>query len=352
MIAPQLLQKIKMIAPGTPLRKTMDEIVKADLGSLLVFLDDIETYSTILQGGFNINCGFSRQRLYELAKMDGAIIIGENVTRIHRANVHLIPDSSIPTNETGMRHSAAERFARHTNKLTVAISRRRKTITVYYGNYKHQLNDLNYLITRVNLSLSSLERNSEILDQLIHNISLDEMESEVRLRDIITVILKAREIMTISDEIEPYVIETGSEGYLSSRQLEYTSAHIKNLLRVLIMDYAAGELKDFEVAHIIKTLKKLDQNDKIVIAKMLGWNLISDAELDDILISPRCYRLLTEVANIPMGVARNVIKIFDKMAKLKKASLQSLQAVEGIGEKRAYAIIRSINIFQKKIGYR
>jgi len=113
MIAPPFLSKIKMVAPGTPLKRTLDEIAKTNSGSLMVFLDDIETHQSIFQGGFDINYDFSSQKLYELAKMDGAIIINENILKIYKANVHLIPDTSILTNETGMRHRTAERMSKH-----------------------------------------------------------------------------------------------------------------------------------------------------------------------------------------------------------------------------------------------
>ncbi|WDP90125.1 MAG: DNA integrity scanning protein DisA [Desulfobacter sp.] len=352
MIAPSLLTKIKMVAPGTSLRRTLDEIVKADFGTLLVFLDDIALYGAVLQGGFDVNCEFSGPRLYELAKMDGAVIVNENITRIYKANVHLIPDPSIPTEETGMRHRAAERIAKQTSMLAMAISRRRKTMTIYLKNFRHRLNDLNYLLTRINLALEALEKNLGIFHQLIDDITIEEIESQVRLSNVIRVILKACEMMSIYREIEPYVIETGSEGHLYSKQLNAIAADTRNLLRVVIMDYSAGELKDYEISSMMKVLNNLNQNDKIAAARMLGWNLMSEAEIEDIFVSSRCYRFLTQRVNLPMGIARNVVKLLPAMEDLKMTDIQTLQKIEGIGEKRARAILMNIKNLDKRFGYR
>ena len=154
-----------MVAPGTLLRRALDDIIMAEFGALIVFLDDIKEQASILQGGFYIGASFSPEKLYELAKMDGAIILDESVSRILAANVQLAPDPSLPTNETGMRHRAAERMARQISKFVLTISRRRKVITLYYKNHKHQLNDITTLMARISQTISTVERYKSILDK-------------------------------------------------------------------------------------------------------------------------------------------------------------------------------------------
>lgn len=157
-IPPELIDKIKIVAPGTLLRRALDDIIMAQFGALIVFLDDIKAQENILQGGFYIGASFSPEKLYELAKMDGAIILDESVSRILAANVQLAPDPSLPTLETGMRHRAAERMARQTSSFVLTISRRRKVITLYYKTYKYQINDINTLLARISQTVSTVER--------------------------------------------------------------------------------------------------------------------------------------------------------------------------------------------------
>ncbi|HEY8542381.1 MAG TPA: DNA integrity scanning diadenylate cyclase DisA, partial [Pseudothermotoga sp.] len=131
MIPDDLLSKIALLSPGTKLRKALDDIISANLGALLFFVDDPQKYEDIIQGGFDLDCAFSPERLYELAKMDGAIVISEDLSKILFANVHLVPDPMIPTLETGMRHRTAERVAKQTGQMVVAISKRRNVISLY-----------------------------------------------------------------------------------------------------------------------------------------------------------------------------------------------------------------------------
>jgi DNA integrity scanning protein DisA with diadenylate cyclase activity len=192
-IAPELIPKTKMVAPGTVLRRALDDITMAEFGALVVFLDDTKAQENILQGGFYIGTGFSPEKLYELAKMDGAIILDESVTQILAANVQLAPDPALPTNETGMRHRAAERTARQTRKFVLTISRRRKVITLYYKNYKHQLKEINTLI-----------------------------------------------------------IETGSEGRLLVLRLNSVREDVDALAQLLVKDYGFSSFSDDEVAQVIE----------------------------------------------------------------------------------------------------
>ena len=109
------------VAPGTPLREGLDRIVRAKMGALLI-LGDFPTVLNICSGGFLLDSAFSPQRLSELAKMDGAIILGSDATRIARANVHLVPDPTTQTSETGTRHRTAERVARSIAVPVVSVS--------------------------------------------------------------------------------------------------------------------------------------------------------------------------------------------------------------------------------------
>ncbi len=157
------------------LRKALDDIISANFGALLFFVDDVNKFVHIMQGGFELNCSFTPERLYELAKMDGAIVLSEDLTRIFAANVHLVPDPTIPTSETGIRHRTAERVAKQTGKMVVAISKRRNVISLYVGERKYVLNDRRLLITRSTQALNTLERYRENFDRILSKIENEEL---------------------------------------------------------------------------------------------------------------------------------------------------------------------------------
>jgi diadenylate cyclase len=149
-----LLNCLKMVSPGTSLREGLESVLKAKTGGLIVISDSKEIMS-LVDGGFNINADFSPAYLYELAKMDGAIILSRDAKKILYANTQLIPDPSIPSSETGIRHRSAERVARQTGELVISISQRRNIITIYKGYLKYVLKDLSIILSKANQALQT-----------------------------------------------------------------------------------------------------------------------------------------------------------------------------------------------------
>ena len=94
-----IIEVLKLISPGTPIREGLNNILKAKTGGLIV-IGDSKDVLDLVDGGFNINEEYTPSRLYELAKMDGAIIISSDLKRILFANAQLIPNSLIETKET------------------------------------------------------------------------------------------------------------------------------------------------------------------------------------------------------------------------------------------------------------
>ena len=95
----KLLDALAKVAPGAPLREGLDRILQGGKGALIVVGDGPEVLN-ICSGGFLLDAAFTPQRLSELAKMDGAIILAPDASRIARANVHLVPNPNVPTSET------------------------------------------------------------------------------------------------------------------------------------------------------------------------------------------------------------------------------------------------------------
>jgi diadenylate cyclase len=351
MIAADLIPKIKMVAPGTLLRRALDDIVMAEFGALIVFLDDIKAQENILQGGFYIGASFSPEKVYELAKMDGAIILDEGVSRILAANVQLAPDPSLPTNETGMRHRAAERVARQTGKFVLTVSRRRRVITLYYRHHKHQMNEINALITRLDQTIRTVERYKTTVDRQMARLEADEFMDQVQLIQVTELIRDCMGILHMLEEVAPYVVETGEEGRLSAMRLYSTQSEVEEMLHLVVKDYCREACSDSDSGQLVAGIQGHDVQDLLRAAHLLGWMVVGEADLQDITVRPRGYRLLKQVAKIPVTTADNVVERFEDFTRLCRADAISLMEVEGVGEKRAASIIEGIQRMRKRSVY-
>ena len=349
MIEPELLSKIGMLAPGTRLRKALDDIVMANLGALLFFVNNIKNYADIIQGGFHVDTSFSPEKLYELTKMDGAVILDEDASKIFAGNVHLVPDSRIPTSETGMKHRTAERLAKQTGKLVVAASRRRNTVTVYFKDHIYLLNKIDFLFAKISQALNVIEMSKGSLDKMIDQIEIVEVSGHVKFIDITLLISKFVNLTRIRDEIEPYIIEIGVEGLLANLQLQELAGNIEEELKVFVMDYSSQHIEDSESEKRLNDLGGLKDLGPISVSEILGYNTSSISQIEDLSVVPRGYRLLVSKAGIPVNIAKNVVKTFDDISNIFLADINALQAVDGIGVKRATAIMGSINIIKNMV---
>lgn len=333
---------LKLLCPGTALRDGLENILRAKTGGLIV-LGDSEDVMSIADGGFMINADYSPAYIYELAKMDGAIIISSDLKKIVCANTQLVPDSSLTTFETGTRHRTAHRAAKQTGKIIIAISQRRNMITVYKGDIKYVLRDSSKILAKANQAVQTLEKYVSVLERVIGNLNLLEFQKLATLFDVITAIQRTEMVMRIVEEINIYILELGNEGRLISMQLNELVRHIERDGILLIKDYLKDDL-DYE--EIYKSIQKLTQNELLdldIIAKEMGYQ---GESLVDTFVTPRGYRLLSKVPRIPANVIENVIKQFKDFNSIVNATIEELDKVEGIGEARATAIkngIRKLN---------
>ena len=209
---------LQFIAPGTPIREGIDNVLRANTGGLIV-IGYNEKVKSIVDGGFEINCPFSPSFLYELAKMDGAIILNELGNKILFANAQLAPDSDISSSETGMRHRTAERVARQTKALVIAISQRRNVITLYQGNHRYALKDIAMILTKANQAIQTLEKYKAVLQESITNLSILEFEESVTYNDFLLVLHRFEMVLKIKNELLTFLNELGTEGRLIRLQM-------------------------------------------------------------------------------------------------------------------------------------
>ncbi|MBP2027936.1 diadenylate cyclase [Acetoanaerobium pronyense] len=337
---------LKMLSPGTPLREGLENVLRAKTGALIV-IGDSEDVLDIVDGGFNLNSEFSPAYLYELAKMDGSIILSTDAKKILYANAQLLPDSSIVTKETGTRHRTAERVARQTGKMVISISQRRHIITLYKGSEKYIIEDTSKILTKANQAVQTLEKYKIVLDQFLTNLSALEFEELVTLYDVVMVVQKIEMLMRVVNELERYIIELGNEGRLVKMQMDELMGSVKDEYKYIFKDYINSKAEYKEFKEEIKDLTTEDLLDNVSIAKLLGYTG-TQASLDESVYS-KGYRILHKIQRLPSNVIENLTDTFTSLSSITNASIQELDDVEGIGEIRARHIKNGIRRIKEQM---
>lgn len=326
------------VAPGTELRDGLERILRGRTGALIVLGHDkvVESMST---GGFPLDIEFSSTRLRELAKMDGAIVLDREGTRILRAATQLLPDPTIETNESGTRHRTAERVAKQTGLPVVSVSKSMQIVALYVGNRRHVLEGSSAILSRANQALQTLERYKARLDEVTGTLSALEIEDLVTVRDVASVLQRLEMVRRISDEIAQYVLELGGDGRLLSLQLEELIGGLGNDRELVIRDYLGAARQLNSVDQVLANMMALSSTELLDLAagaKALGFAVVGDSL--DSSVSPRGYRLLSKVPRLPGAIVDRLVEHFDSLQKLLAANIEDLMAVEGVGEGRARAV--------------
>jgi len=331
----ELRAALAQVAPGRPVRDGIDRILQAGMGGLVV-IGDGPAVLNICSGGFLLDAAFSPQRLSELAKMDGALILAADGSRIARANVHLVPDSSVHTTETGTRHRTAERVARSLNVPVVAVSHRMNTITVYVGDHKHEIEPVPRLVNRANQAISTLERYRTRLDTDAAALSTLEIEDLVTIRDVINVVQVLEGVERIAEELERYIVELGDEGRLVRLQLVELVGGVQHDRRHIVRDYR-GDDKTVPLDQVLDDLSSLTTEDLIDPSEVAHAMRLPTTAVDAS-IAPRGYRMLAKIPRLPDQVIQNIISRFGNLQKIMRATIDDLDDVEGVGAMRATSI--------------
>ncbi|MEH7083385.1 DNA integrity scanning diadenylate cyclase DisA [Neobacillus drentensis] len=337
---------LQFLAPGTPIREGIDNVLRANTGGLIV-IGFNEKVKSIVDGGFEINCPFSPSFLYELAKMDGAIILNELGNKILFANAQLAPDSDIPSTETGMRHRTAERTAKQTKALVIAISQRRNVITLYQGNFRYALKDIAVILTKANQAIQTLEKYKTVLEQSITNLSILEFEESVTYNDFLLVLHRFEMVLKIKNELLTYLHELGTEGRLIRLQLNEILTDLEEETMLIIKDYAFD--RDIKARDVLGRMQSMTSNGTIedmVLLKLMGYLGYVHLEENK---SPRGYRILNKIPRLPSIIIENLISRFGELAKIISASVEELDEVEGIGEVRAKKIKEGFKLIKERL---
>jgi diadenylate cyclase len=333
-LSDRLLEVLRQVAPGTPLRPGLERILRANTGALIV-MGSPPQVEALFTGGFQIDVPFTAQRLSELAKMDGALVLDATGGRILWANVHLMPDPAIPTVETGTRHRTAERVARQAGVPVVSVSHTMHTITLYVEEWRHVLEDVGSVLSRANQAVATLEHYRARFDEASTALDALELHGQATLRDVLALLGRAELVRRVARELEQHVAELGSEGRLLRLQLEELNAGVDDEERLSVRDHLRPR-PGWEVADVLAELARLtpeELSDTAVVAKAI--DLTGDPEALDAVQVPRGYRLLARVPQLPPSVVDQVVDRFGSLRVIQAASLEDLEEVEGVGPGRA-----------------
>ena len=343
---PRLLRALEMVAPGTALREGIDNCVLARTGALIVIGDE-DGMAPLVSGGIKLDIDYSPGILYQLAKMDGAIILAANSTKIMWANVQLMPDPTILSLETGTRHRTAERVSKQTDALVIAVSQRREVVSLYVDGAKYILEDIPVVLAKANQALATLDKYRTRLDQVSTRLTALEFEGGATLHDVLTVLQRSELVTRMAVEIERYIVELGTEGRLIEMQLEETMVGTAADKAALVHDYLAED-SDEAFAAALDQIGRLPHQDLLDfgrLAELLGYD--RKVNTLDYPVSPRGYRILGRIPRLPKLVVQQIVHEFGGLDEMLAATDAELETVDGVGEIRAKDIREGLRRLQE-----
>lgn len=336
---------LEKTSPGTPLREALDLIVQLGKGGLIVVADR-ERVSPLIAAGFELDAPFTPQAVAELSKMDRAVVVDEGLRTILYANAHLAPDPAIPSQETGTRHRAAEQTAKQLGCPVIAISEERRRITIYMGDWKYELQEVQTLLARVSQALLILDRYRAELNELLAELGPLEFERRVFPYHVAVIIQKIVQMLELEEELKRLFVELGEHKELPERQLRGLMRGVREELQLIVMDFQRDPKKPVE--EIVQEILRLSAEDRLSPEAVLGPLGFDEDDLEKPL-SSRGYRLLHKIPRLPMPVIERLVKEFGSLDQIERQGRRQLQRIKGVAEVRARAIKAGLRRF--KAGY-
>lgn len=333
------LDVLRRFAPGTALRDAVEIILRQGSGALIVIGSGPEV-DGVSTGGFRLDdAPFTAQRVAELAKMDGGIVVDDGAGFIDRANVHFIPDATIRTDETGTRFRTAERLALQTGRPVLAVSEEGRRFAVVYTNGdRFVLQDPTSLLAEANQRLQSLERLRRQLDEAEERLTRYEIDDVVVLRDAVVVIQRAALILRLLGDLETIAVELGDEASLIRIQASDLASGVELLAELVNYDYQARRpRKGTSVFAKLDELAPEELYHTATVGAALGLVPLDEEG------SPRGARALARIPRLPVAVRDGLIRRFGSLRRLLGATVDELSSVEGVGTVRAKQVKTHLN---------
>ncbi|MEO7586788.1 MAG: DNA integrity scanning diadenylate cyclase DisA [Arachnia sp.] len=327
----RLRQYQRLLAPGTPLRAGLDRILHGRTGALVVLGHNAKV-AQLSSGGFHLDVEYTPQSLRELAKMDGAIVLSTDLSRIVAAGVHLVPSGDFPSAETGTRHRSADQTAQAAALPVVTVSSSMSTISLFLDGKRHVLETSSQMISRANQTIATLASFVARLDNVIGQFNSLEVSEQVTIRDLVQVAHRYEMTRRLSSETQFHVDTLGVEGRLIALQHAELVASIEGLADLLVADYAHA-LADPE-SFTLTNLHNFSPDELLsaqLVADRMGFGPQVYLETP---LKTRGVRLLTDVGRLPNAIVTKLVDRFE-LQELFGASVNDLLEIDGIGQARA-----------------
>jgi diadenylate cyclase len=312
----KLSDYLKKVSPGTQLRAVIDDLVNSNMGGLIVF--DNKEVRGIIEGGFKINCKFSTNKLFELCKMDGAVIVSPDLKKIIYANVMLVPESKIPSSETGTRHKSGERTAKQANTFVIIVSERKHKSTICLGQTKYFLKDSTKLLGEVSNNIQLLEKQRELFNESKEKLDILEMSNLVTIGDVCSLIQRSEMMLRISDLIKRYFTELGSLGSIMYLRYKEVLRGVSKTQDNVIRDYSMLKLKKAKT--LLSSFNFDSLMDRDIMSRLLFGGSIEEN------IATKGYRFLSYLNLTDKEVSTIVdsLKTLDNIFNAKPSDLKPL----------------------------
>jgi diadenylate cyclase len=317
----------------------------------LVILSDSQKSMELMDGGFDLDTDFDPMKIYELAKMDGAICVNKSLSKILKANVMLKPDHSIVTNQTGTRHKSADRFSKQSGDPVVAISEERGTITLFYGQEHYTFKSIQSLISKMSQGVQTIEKYNNTFKDAISVLDRLELENRTTIYDVVNIIDKQIKILVVNDELFLTRIELGSEGKLSEMLINESVSNVRSILTLILMDYVVDLEKFDDKDFIEEGIMRLYQDGKLTfesIAEILGYHGMKILEST---IQARGYRILSLYTGMPLSIIDKIIRKYENLHNFIDENEEGLQEIDGIGPTRSRQIVLALQGLKRRMGY-
>jgi diadenylate cyclase len=335
----RLDQAIRRTAPGTALRLALDMIIAGHLGALIC-VGDTDAVLAAGNDGFPLNISFTANRLFELSKMDGAIVIDRDLTQILRANFHLNPDPSLPTSETGMRHRTAARMSLLTKATVISVSERRQVVNVFLGGRSTQLRTVGEIMTNVNQLLVTLQTTRQALDRTLLRLTSLELDNYVTLGDITTIFSYFEVLMTAADELDGCIAQLGSEGRTVEMQREQLVGDMDEEYTLMIRDYAHDSSE--EAAASIRAQFHDAEEGQLRSSKRVAHILGFDDLTEDSVMAPLGLRTLSRISVVREGMADKIVDEYGSLREILDDIEQNPSRLDQLGVKNPSILADSL----------
>jgi diadenylate cyclase len=329
---------VHMVSSGKPLREAIDFIISAQNGALIC-IGDVEKILMLGNGGFKIDAAFTPQRLFELSKMDGAIVLTGDVKQIVCANFHLNPDPGIYTTETGMRHRSAARTSAQTEATVVAISKRRVQTTLYRQGEGLTIDSDQILLSKANQGLLALQNLKNTLERSSMRLSFLELDDIATVADVVKLIGRYCSLLDIAVETERFIDFLGNNSGLLRNQLEEIVFGMVDSFLLLLRDYAvssdAGQAR--AIAQALLELSPVEMDAQTVM-RLLGQ---PSPVVDEEHISPRGFRAISRISMLDEVAVSNIIEEYGSLNAIVSDSKDGFDRLENLGVDNVRAIAKS-----------